>query len=55
MSSGCMFVPNVEVIRPKDGAAPAPQEACRTKGSDPMIGSARISSYRFHLDTFEEL
>ena len=29
---------NVEVIRPKDGAAPAPQEMCRTKGSDPTIG-----------------
>jgi hypothetical protein len=32
-------MPNVELIRPKDGALAAPQQACLTKGSDPLIGS----------------
>jgi hypothetical protein len=34
------FPSNVEMIRPKDGAAHALQETCLTKGPDPMIGSA---------------
>ena len=29
---------NVELIRAKDGAAPAPQEECLTQASDPSIG-----------------
>jgi hypothetical protein len=31
---------NVELIRSKEGAAAAPQQACLTKESDPAIGSA---------------
>jgi hypothetical protein len=31
-------LPNVEVIRAKDGATPAPQEECLTQASDPVIG-----------------
>jgi hypothetical protein len=30
-------MPNVEVNRTNEGAAPAPQEACPRKGSVPMI------------------
>ena len=34
------YPPNVEVNRSKEGAAPAPQEACLTQESVPTIGSA---------------
>ena len=40
-SHGCL--PNVDMNRPKGGAAPASQETCLTKGPVPVIGSA-ISS-----------
>jgi hypothetical protein len=33
-------MPNVELIRAKDGAPAAPQRACLTKAPDPLIGSA---------------
>jgi len=29
---------NVELIRANDGAPAAPQQACLTQGSDPLIG-----------------
>jgi len=32
------YLPSVELIRPKEGAFPASQETCLTKGSDPTIG-----------------
>ena len=32
------ILPNVELIRAKDGATPAPQEECLTQASDPVIG-----------------
>jgi hypothetical protein len=35
-----VFMPNVEVNRSKEGAAPAPQEMCLTQESVPTIGSA---------------
>jgi hypothetical protein len=40
MTNGIEFLdlPNVEVIRAKDGATPAPQEECLTQASDPLIG-----------------
>jgi hypothetical protein len=31
-------MPNVAMIRAKDGATPAPQEECLTQASDPVIG-----------------
>ncbi len=31
-------LPNVEVNRSKEGAAPSPQETCLRKAPDPMIG-----------------
>jgi hypothetical protein len=34
-----LILPNVELIRVKDGATPAPPEACLTPTSDPSIGS----------------
>jgi hypothetical protein len=36
-----VFVPNVELIRSKEGADRAPHETCLTKESDPAIGSAQ--------------
>lgn len=33
-------LPNVELIRANEGAAPAPQETCLRRASDPSIGSA---------------
>src|SRR5476651_949216 len=37
------IMPNVEVIRTNDGAAPALQEACPRRVSDATIGSAQFS------------
>jgi hypothetical protein len=36
----CSDLPNVAMIRAKDGATPAPQEECQTQASDPVSGSA---------------
>ena len=45
------LMPNVEVNRSKEGAAPAPQETCLTQESVPTIGSAHSHEALF----FEQL
>jgi hypothetical protein len=44
---------NVEVNRSKEGAAPAPQEACPRKGSVPSIGSTETEWLRFAAQAVE--